>query len=185
MKLVVSVLTIVKKIDIHLEKIFKNVQHLSDQNRELIVQSWPTMALVFGAIQAYWAWVLWGFTRYTFPDPEFYNNIYASYPDVLNGAERFAFYLGIAILVLEAVILLMAYNGLKARARRGWDLLFVAMLLNTASAVASLFISRRGMASFVFGMLSSVIGFYLLYEIRGKYGFIKSTKSKSMHKNKS
>ena len=166
----------IKKLDVYLEKIFGKVQHLSPANRELVAQSWPIMALIFGAIQLYWAWVLWGITRYTIPDSDFYDRIYVQYPDVIQGVEKLVFYMGILILVAEAVILFIAYSKLKARARSGWNLLFLAMAINTLNAFLSLFISERGFASFVFGMLSSIIGFYLLYEVRGKYGYVKSNK---------
>jgi hypothetical protein len=168
----------VQKLEKYFEKVFKHVQHLSEANRELVARSWPAMALVFGAIQLYWAWVLWGFTRYAVPNSDFYDRIYVSYPDALAGAEKLVFYLGIFVLVLEALILLMAYSKLKARIRSGWDLLFLAMVVNTASAVVSLFISERGTMSFFLGILSSAIGFYLLFEVRGKYGHVKAGKSK-------
>lgn len=153
---------------------FKSLPHLSDSNRELVAVSWPAMAQVFAVIQLYWAWVLWGFTRFTVPDSDFYDTIYVRYPDILSGAEKMVFYLGIVILIIQAALLLMAAPKLKKRMSVGWDLLFLSLIVNTINACVSLLITERGFASFVFGSISSIIGLYLLFEVRKKYGHVKS-----------
>jgi hypothetical protein len=64
----------------------------------------------------------------------------------------------------------MAYPALVKRERRGWDLLFLGSLLNVLYSVVTIFINGRGMGSFLSGLIGSALAFYLLFQVREKYG---------------
>jgi O-antigen/teichoic acid export membrane protein len=64
----------------------------------------------------------------------------------------------------------MAVSPLMKRLRRGWDLLFLSALINLVYAVVTIFIDSRGIGSFFLSLLSSAIGFYLLFQVRSKFG---------------
>lgn len=69
------------------------------------------------------------------------------------------------ILVLE----LKAINPLKARAKQGWDLIFLTMLIAMASAVISALVSGA-----LYGILGAglglAIGGFFLFEVRDQFG---------------
>ena len=166
----------IKKIEEKLAALFKGLPDLKDGSREALVGAWPWIALVFGILQLFAAWALWGLVRAAESILGEYSRYYVNYPEALSGAEKFVIYLGIVVLLVDAVILLMAYPELKKRARRGWELLFLGALLNVAYSFVSLFIHERGFGSFLFSLLGSAVGFYLLFQVRGKYGSVKASK---------
>lgn len=161
----------VKKIENQLAPMFKNAPALPDTSKESLVKAWPWIALIFGILQLIAAWGLWGLL--SFVERTYYGayaDFYKDVPGRLSGVDRTFIYIGVAVLVVDAVILLLAYPELKKRSRRGWDLLFLGALLNTAYAVVNLFINDRGLGGFLFSLVGSAIGFYLLFQVREKYG---------------
>jgi len=166
----------IKKLEDKLEAFFKGAPPLPDSSRESLVAVWPWIALVFGALQVLAAWGLWNVIRAAHSIFE-YGSFYIRYPAAVSSSDKMIIYLGITVLLVDAVILLMAYPGLKKRTRRGWHLLFLGALINLAYSVVSLFIDGRGIGGFVFGLIGSVVGFYLLFQVRGKYGTVKPLKS--------
>jgi hypothetical protein len=80
--------------------------------------------------------------------------------------DKIAIYLGLITLVSEGTVLLLAFSPLKAKMRKGWDLVFLAALINLAYAVISIFISERGIGSSFGSLIVSAIGFYLLFQIK-------------------
>lgn len=163
----------VKKIENKLEPFFKDLPALPDKSREALANAWPWIALIFGILQLMTAWSLYRLFSWADSMLEF-SRYYIGGPSVISGFDRMVIYLGIGVLVADAVILLMAYPQLKKRARRGWDLLFLAALINVGYAVITLFIDDRGFGSFIFGLIGSAVGFYLLFQVRGKFGTVKA-----------
>src|SRR4030095_3265872 len=166
----------VKNLENKLEGLFKNVPSLPASSKEGLAKALPWIALIFGILQLFAGWALWNLIRTTEEVISQYNAYYVNYPDAMSGFDRLIIYLGIIVLIVDAVILLMAYPELKKRSRRGWDLLFLGALINLAYAITSLFISDRGFGSFFFSLLGSAIGFYLLFQVRGKYSAGSSQK---------
>jgi len=168
----------VKKLENKIGRLFKDVPPLPENSREALVGAWPWIALIFGVIQIFAAWALWNLIRVADTVGVMYGSFYVNYPAAISGADRFIAYFGIVVLLVDAVILLMAYPELKKRTRRGWDLLFLGALINVVYSVVSLFIDGRGLGSFIFSAVGSAVGFYLLYQVRGKYGSVKPKKTK-------
>jgi hypothetical protein len=172
------VMDAIKKLEDKLNVFFKDLPALPDSSREALVGVWPWIALLFGVAQILAAWALWNMIRAAETLVGRYGSFYVKYPAALSSADRLVIYLGVAVLLADAVILLMAYPELKKRSRRGWDLLFLGALLNVAYSVVSLFINGRGVSSFIFSLIGSAVGFYLLFQVRGKYGSVKTSKIK-------
>jgi hypothetical protein len=63
----------------------------------------------------------------------------------------------------------MAFPATKARTKRGWDLMFYALLVNIVYGVIILFSNYGGVGNFIFSLIGSAIGLWLLFQIRGKY----------------
>lgn len=167
----------IKKLEKKLEQFFKGFPPLPDSSRNALVGAWPWIALIFGILQLLAAWALWSLVRVA-ETMIGYSSFYVRYPDAVTGFGKVAIYLGILVLVVDAVILLMAYPELKRRSRRGWVLLFLGALINVVYSVITLFIDQRGLGSFVFSLLGSAIGLYLLFQVKGKYGSVKAVKDK-------
>jgi hypothetical protein len=162
---------VVHKIDKKLADVFKDLPALPKSSKELLAQIWPWLALVGGLMQLFAALAIWRLLSWTNRWEEL-GDFYSRTIGVDVGPslmDKTAIYIGVAILLVDAVILLMAFSPLRARVRRGWDLLFLAALLNVAYSVVSIFIDGRGFGSFVFSLLGSAVGFYLLYQVKALY----------------
>jgi len=72
-----------------------------------------------------------------------------------------SFYLNIALGVFILIMYLMAFSPLRARKRSGWNLLYYALLVGLVSNIVQLNI-------FV-ALISGVLGFWILFQIREKY----------------
>ncbi|MCE7065736.1 hypothetical protein [Dyadobacter sp. CY326] len=73
----------------------------------------------------------------------------------------FNFYLSIALGIVTLIMYLMAFSPLKARKRSGWNLLYYALLVGLVSNLIQL--------SILGAIISGVIGFWVLFQIREKY----------------
>lgn len=156
-----------------LRGLFKGMPPLPKQSKDGLVKAWPIIAIVFGVLQVAAAYWLFQATRVVEAYNELVNSLSAYYTGSevgLSSMDRTVMYLGVALLLVDGVILLMAYPHLQKRTRRGWDLLFLAALINAVYAVVSAFMAQRGGAgSLLFGLLSSAAGFYLLFQVKDHY----------------
>lgn len=163
---------LVTKAEKQLAEWFKGAPHLSDSARESLAKAWPWIAVVFGVLQVLAAWGLYGLTQLAdryFEAANIYTAALTGETVGLSATDKTFIYLAIAVLLVDAVILLMAYKPLKERARRGWDLLFLASLINVAYGVVTVFVDGRGLGSLVWSMIGSAVGFYLLFEVQNKF----------------
>jgi hypothetical protein len=165
----------IKKLEDKIAPFFKDLPALPGSSRESLVKAWPWIALVFGVLQLFAAWALWNLIRAA-QVAVGYGSLYIRHPYAMSGTDRLVSYAGIGFLLVDAVILLKAYPELKKRSRRGWELLFLGLCLNVVYSVVSLFISGRGVGSFIFSFIGSGVGFYLLFQVRSKYGSTKTPK---------
>lgn len=162
----------IKKIEKSLAKVFAGFPDMSNRSRESVAKILPIIALVFGIFQL--AAAYWVFKLATVVDQ--LDNFVRSYSALsgstvgLSGSDKTLIYVGAIVLLVDAVILLMAYNPLSARKRKGWELLFLASLLNVGYSVVSLFITGRGFGSFLAGLIGSGLGFWILFQVSGKFG---------------
>ncbi len=166
----------VKTAEDKLEDVFKGLPPMPENAKESLVKAWPWIALIFGVLQLLAAWGLWGLTRFVGGIYDYANTVSlytTGQPAGPTSFDKSVIYLGIAVLAVDAVILLMAYPELVNRSRRGWDLLFIGSLLNVAYSVVTIFIDSRGVGSFIMSLLGSAIGFYLLFQVKSKYGHTK------------
>ena len=98
-------------------------------------------------------------------------------PITYTGLTVFLTILSLGLMFVSIAIMAMAINPLKSLKKRGWDLLFIVLLINCASSLIS------AIFSFSFSLLiSSAVGIfisaYLLFEIRSYFVAVKNIKSK-------
>lgn len=169
-------MSVVKTLETQLEEVFKNAPPLPENAKKSLVNAWPWIALVFGVLQLLAALSLWGIVtaaERAINVANTYSMIYSGQAIGLSAGDKTIIFLAVAMLLVDAVILLKAYPELKKHSRKGWDLLFLASLLNAVYAVVTLFINQRGVGGFLFSLIGSAIGFYLLFQVKAKYGSAK------------
>ncbi len=161
-------MTSVKTIETKLNDLFKGLPSMPENGKEALAKAWPWIALIFGVLQLLAAWSLWRLTSYV---DRLNTTLVALYTATspLSAFDKMVIYAGVVALLVEGVILLMAYPHLKTRSSKGWNLLFLGSLVNVAYAVVQIFISQRGFGGFLFSLLGSAVGFYLLFQVKSKY----------------
>ena len=162
-----------KQLEESIGKIFKDLPQLPESSKEGLAKVWPWLALIGGVLQLLAALALWRLASWADRVTDLANTLstyYAGYNVGPTSFEKTVIYLGVALLAVEAVILLMAFPKLQKRQRSGWDLLFLAGLLNLVYGVAQIFTFQRGFGSFIMSLLGSAVVFYLLFQVREKFG---------------
>ena len=135
-----------------LEPLFQKTPHLPHHLRETIASIAPWLALiggVFGIVTVWGAGAL---------------SILLSFSFFGMGSE-FLWMLALLILLAASILDLLAFSPLRARSKRGWNLLFYGVLLQAVSTVANLLIGYASLG----GIIGLLIGLWLLFEMRGLY----------------
>ncbi len=163
---------------------------LPDNAKKVIVDILPWLNLIFGVLtllSAYWLyqaatvvdkWVGWA------------NEISQSYGGVAKVETNHLtamVWLGILVLAIEGVLWIAAFPGVKDKKKKGWNLLFIALLVNIVYGFLALFInvgSYSGISGFFGYALSTAIGLYLLFQIRSAFLGKKATATKVAAKPK-
>jgi hypothetical protein len=136
-----------------LAPLFEKLPHIPQGGREWIVSVSPYIALVFGVLGII---SLLGASGI---------GIIAS---VLTLGLAVPMMISIVISLVSAVLLLMAFPGLKARTKKGWNLVFYSEVISVAGGVITAFTMTYG-SSIVGTAIGALIGFYILFEIRSYY----------------
>lgn len=162
----------INKIENSMSEVFKGLPPLPESTKEALAKLWPWLALVGGVLQGLAALALWKLANWADRITDLNNSLSVYYGNYATGPTSFdktVIYVGVAVLLVDAVILLMAFPHLQKRNRKGWDLLFLGSLLNLVYAVLQIFTYDRGFGSFIMGVIGSAIGFYLLFQVREKF----------------
>ena len=149
----------------------KKAPPLPDNGKKALVQYLPIINLVFGVISLLLAFSLYH-TAHLFNGAAAYVNNLSQYyggQKVVTDHFTFVVWLAIAMLAVEGLLYVLAYSPLKAHKKSGWDLTFYALLVNVAYGVIAAFTYYGGMGRLFGALLTSVIGGYLLFQIRASY----------------
>ncbi len=160
------------KLETMLAGVYKSTPKLSGNAKKTIVNFWPWAAVIFGVLQLWAAYGLWHWGHELNKVLDTFN----SYLGANVGVHKLNifFWLSLVVLVIDGVILLAAYPGLKARAKSGWNLLFYSALLNGVYGVFSAFNNYGGVGSLVIQLVVSAIVLYFLFQIRDQYSGTKN-----------
>ncbi|MGA3150112.1 MAG: hypothetical protein ABSD10_00630 [Candidatus Saccharimonadales bacterium] len=158
------------KLENWLASVYKGTPKLRSESKKSIVNLWPVVALVLGALQLIAAYELWHWGHRVNQVANLVNSITQYYGGSNLGVHLNAFYWASLVAVLiDGVILLAAYSGLKKRQKSGWNLLFYGTLLNLVYGVFSAFNNYGGVGSLILQIIVSAIVFYFLFQIRDQY----------------
>jgi hypothetical protein len=149
----------------------KQAPALPDGGKKFIVQYLPWINLILGLISLYTAYVLWHWAHLANSLVNYANSVSAAFGGAPVAANRLSIglWIGIAVLVVEALLYIAAFPGTKARKKSGWNLLYYALLLNIVYGVVVLFTDYGGVGNLVGAVIGSAIGLYLLFQIRSSY----------------
>lgn len=121
---------------------------------DFIVNIAPWLSLIFGVLSILVGVSAFGFLAVLSP--------FAAVAGA--GAYAITGLLSSLVLLVQGVIMIVAFPSLKKRGQRGWNLLFWSLILSVVSSVLSLS---------VFGIIQSVvgalIGYYFLYQMKSYY----------------
>jgi hypothetical protein len=163
--------TIIDKSAKMLEPIFKAVPPLPKNVNDWFAKAWPIIALIIGVLQLLAAWSLWhvghlvnAVVNYT----NALNNLYGTGVSVNHLG--FFYWLSLIFLIVDGIIFIVAFTGLRARRKRGWDMLFLGAIVNVLYGLFTAFDSGYGgPGRFILTLIGSAIGFYFLYQVRSYY----------------
>jgi hypothetical protein len=161
-----------KELEKKLAEWYKNAPALPKKAKDTIVEYWPYIVLVLGVLQLFAALALWHLASVADKLADFSNTLsvyYTGTPTAISSFDKSMIYVGVALLVVEAVVMLMSVSPLLKRQRKGWELLFLVSLLQVAYSVVLIFVDGRGAADFVLSLIGAAIGFYFLFQIRDYY----------------
>lgn len=151
-----------------LDNAFKGAPKLSDNVKEAIARWVPWINLFLGIVGLWTAYTLWHWAHITNGLANYVNTLYGS--PVVTNRMTVGIWVGIAVLAIESILYLMAFGSTKERKRRGWDLMFYAILLNAVYGFALLFTDYGGGVGSLIGyLIGTAIGLYFLFQLKSKY----------------
>lgn len=145
---------------------------LPENAKKTIVQYLPILNLILGLITLWAAYTLWHWAHLANSVIDYANSLSAVYGGgkiATTSRLSVTVWIGLIVLAVEAVLYIMAYPGLKAHKKAGWNLLFYAALVNAVYSVVVAFTNYGGAGNIVSGLIGTVIGLYFLFQIRSYY----------------
>ena len=161
----------VKDIESTMARWYRNVPHLPKGGREWLADNVWWLALIgaivsviglFGAIPLLFALL-------TFDSVVNGVSIYANVNPAGRGLFTLNLFVTVIVYIVTTVILVLSVNPLRAKARRGWELLFWSLLIEFAIGAVVAIVSLA-VSSLISDILAALIGGYLLFEIRDYFG---------------
>ncbi|NOS68185.1 MAG: hypothetical protein HOO67_07575 [Candidatus Peribacteraceae bacterium] len=140
-----------------LAPIFEKLPHLPKEARDTLVVIAPWLALVFGALG------LFAVLSALSTLPMLLSMPFAM--AAMGGSWYMPMLLAMLICGVSAVLDLLAFKPLSAHKKTGWNLLFYGTLLSVLSSIINMVFGFGGFT----GLIGAVIGFWLLFEVRGHY----------------
>lgn len=158
-----------------LAPLYKGLPKMPKNGVDGLTKAWPYIALIFGVLQLLAAWSLWHLGHAVSNLINATNQFYGT-NIILHQSLGFFYWLSLAVLALDGVILLLAYTGLKARTKAGWNMLFLATLVNGVYGVLAAFDSGYGgLGRFLFAIVSTAIVLYFVFQVRSHYAPAKKS----------
>ncbi len=169
------------QLENYLANVFKGAPKISENGRKSLVNAMPVIALVFGVLQAIATLGLWNAGRRANDLVNGINSLARQY-GVESTAPSLSLFYWVAVIFVgvSAVMLLMAYPGLKAKKKVGWDWLFYGAGVNLLYGVVSLFFDNYyggGFGRLFSALLGTAITLWILFQVRDAYLPKKESKS--------
>ena len=144
---------------------------LPSRGRKLLVQYAPWLALLSGLVSAWAAWSMWHWANLANNYINYANDVNAAFGNTTLGTSRLSFgvWLAMMVLVVQAVLLLLAFAGLRQHKKSGWNLVYYSILVSVVYGVLVAFTSYGGFSNLLWAVVGAAIGFYLIFQARSSY----------------
>jgi hypothetical protein len=148
---------------------------LPEKAKHVIVNILPWINLIFGVLTLLTAYSLYQAATVVDKWVDWSNQLSKTYggtATVVTNHLTLMVWLGIIVLAVEGILWIAAFPGVKDRKKTGWNLLFIALLVNIVYGFMSLFISvgtSSGITGFLGYAIGTAIGLYFLFQIRSQF----------------
>ena len=162
----------VKQLEKTLNDFFtKSTPALPKGGKEFIVRIAPWLTLIVGILSLLSTWTIYRWASTTNALTDYANELSRAYGGTGVVAERWTLtlYLALALLLVTGIIYLMAFSPLRNFSKKGWDLLFYALLINVVYGVVVAFTTYGSFGNLIGSLIGSAIGAYFLFQIRDYY----------------
>ncbi len=136
-----------------LAPIFAKFSHLPEGGRQTLAKIIPWLALVFGVLGLLGIISAGSLMSYL------------SFSFIGMGMLQISMFISLLAGLIASVLEILAFKPLQSRRKKGWNFLFYAIVLTTVATLLTLLFGYSDIGSLV----GSLIGFWLLFEVRGLY----------------
>ena len=128
------------------------------------------LTAIGGVLSLWSAWSFWRVGHLTDKLVDWANEISKMY-GVTTAVHHLGvlWYVSLAVIIVQAVILLLAVMPLKEQKKVGWNWLFYGMLVSIIAGVVELFVPGYGFASLFGFAIGSFIGGFFLFQLRAHF----------------
>ena len=156
--------------------VFKGAPSLPKGFISWLVKYLPWLAIL-GAVSTFWvSWLLWDWAHSPMAE---WLNTWAAYYEGLGvdiNSMDVGMWISFVILLISGALYLLAFPGLKAKRKAGWNLLFLGVLINLVYGIVVAFTDYGGASNLIGSILGAGIGWYVLFQIRDNYSITSRTK---------
>ena len=143
---------------------------LPENARKGLASAMPWLTLIGGVLMLWAAWGMWQLVTWADNWVGLANSLSAyygtSYTSPVGSSPLL--WLSLVVLLAEAVLFFVAFPALRAYRKSGWNILFWVALVNLVEAVLQA-IAYTNFGSLIMSLLGSLVGLYLLFQIRAYY----------------
>ena len=148
----------------------KSPVQLPKDVRDILVKIAPWLALAGGVIGLASSWGFWRAGHAVNRLVDWANQFSTALGGEVSASRLgIMWYVSLIAMVVQSVLMLAAFGGLKEQKKVGWNLLFYSSLVSALLAVAYLFTPGYGFVSFLGSLIGTAIGMFLLFQIRERY----------------
>lgn len=157
-------------IETALDNLFKKLPQMPESARKGLASFIPWLTLLGGIVSLLAAWYLYQAVAWV---DQWATGMYSAigYTSPVSGISAVA-WVGLALLVVQALLFLVAFPALRSYKKSGWSILLWASVVNVVYDVVYNLFGGYGYANIgqlIFSLIGVLIGLYLLFQIRPLY----------------
>lgn len=127
------------------------------------------LAIIGGVVSLWGAWSFWQIGHYLSGLNQLANEMARLSGSSYSTDLGVMWYVALAGLVVEGVLLLLAVPLLKDHKKTGWDLLYYVSLVSLFVGLVYLFVPGYGVGSLIGSLLGAAISWFFLFQIRSRF----------------